>query len=372
MRLTLVISQLGAGGAERVMSTLASYWADHGQDVTLITFWSTSSDLYSLSPGVKRVALGLAHPSTNLRQSPRLTWRRLWALRRQIRWRRPDVVISFMDTTNMVTLLASRGLGVPVIVSERIHPAYHDIGALRSWLRRRVYPWADAIVIPSENIRPWMASIVPRGMVRVIPNPVRPATGRVAGRLADRSGEHVVVGMGRLDPQKQFDYLLRAFARCGGHHADWSLVVMGEGPERKNLEALAAQLGIAGRVRWTSVVAEPEEVLRRADFFVLSSRYEGFPNALLEAMACGLPVVSFDCPSGPREIIRHEIDGLLVPSQDLDALTAAVDRLMSNGTERQRLGARAREVTERFGLERVMAMWEDLLRALGRDMGARN
>jgi GalNAc-alpha-(1->4)-GalNAc-alpha-(1->3)-diNAcBac-PP-undecaprenol alpha-1,4-N-acetyl-D-galactosaminyltransferase len=146
---------------------------------------------------------------------------------------------------------------------------------------------------------------------------------------------------------------------------------MGEGPERKTLEALATELGIARKVHWMGVVAEPEKVLNQAGIFVLSSRYEGFPNVILEAMSCGLPVVSFDCPTGPREIIREGIDGILVQAQDLDGLTAAMDRLMSDETERLRLGARATEVTDRFSLARIMAMWEDLLRRLVPDEAVR-
>jgi GalNAc-alpha-(1->4)-GalNAc-alpha-(1->3)-diNAcBac-PP-undecaprenol alpha-1,4-N-acetyl-D-galactosaminyltransferase len=373
MRLTLVISQLTPGGAERVMSTLASYWADRGLEVTLITLWAASSDFYRVTPRVRRVALGLSHPSRTLRQSLFMTWRRLQALRSHIRSSRPDVVVSFMDTTNMLTLLATKNLGVPVVVSERIHPAFHDIGRLRTWVRRRLYPAADALVLPSEGIRGWAEAIVSPHAVRVIPNPVR-SIERVAGtRSRNSSGEHrVVVGMGRLEPQKQFDHLLRAFAQCSARHPKWMLAIIGDGAERGRLEELAMQLAIREKVRWLSQVMEPESVLRNADLFVLSSRYEGFPNALIEAMACGCAVISFDCSSGPSEIIRHGVDGILVPAQDLEALVVAMDRLMSDEHERKRLGARAVEVRDRFSMSRIAAMWDDLFRELGHDPGAPN
>jgi glycosyltransferase involved in cell wall biosynthesis len=170
-----------------------------------------------------------------------------------------------------------------------------------------------------------------------------------------------MVTLGRLSAEKQFDYLLRAFERCGSRHPEWSLQIIGEGPERQSLEALAADLGIGRRVRFPGIVQDPEAILCNADLFVLTSRYEGFPNALVEAMACGLAVLSFDCPSGPNEIIRHGVDGVLVPAQDLDALAGSMDRLMGDDAERTRLGARALEVADRFDVERIMSMWEDVI-----------
>jgi glycosyltransferase involved in cell wall biosynthesis len=167
--------------------------------------------------------------------------------------------------------------------------------------------------------------------------------------------------MGRLSREKGFDVLMRAFARCAATRPDWSLLIAGEGEERAHLVDLRGRLGLAARVRLPGRVADPGGLLRRADLFVLPSRHEGFPNALLEAMACGLPVVAFDCPSGPAEIVRPGQDGLLVPACDEEALAAAMRRLMDDEAERRRLGARAVEVLERFGLDRVMAAWETVV-----------
>jgi glycosyltransferase involved in cell wall biosynthesis len=167
--------------------------------------------------------------------------------------------------------------------------------------------------------------------------------------------------MGRLNPQKGFDLLLQAFARCAEKHADWSLMILGEGDERPRLEAMASDLGIKDRVTMPGLVKDPLRILRGTDLFVLSSRYEGFPMALVEAMACKLPVISTDCPSGPRDIVRDGVNAILVPPNDVNALAGAMDRLMANQAERQRLGANAVQVIERFSVEKVMNIWDNLL-----------
>jgi glycosyltransferase involved in cell wall biosynthesis len=160
--------------------------------------------------------------------------------------------------------------------------------------------------------------------------------------------------MGRMDNSKGFDLLLHAFAECARKHPDWTLRIIGEGPDRAQLRMLVHRLDLESLVRLDTIVADPASAFMSADLFVLSSRFEGFPNVLLEAMACGLPVISFDCPSGPGEIIRDGVDGILVPPND---------RLMGAENERKRLAACAIQVTERFSLSKVVGMWREVLDA---------
>jgi len=346
------------------MSIMANYWVARGEEVTLITFAAESTDFYYLRPEVKRVVLGLTAASAHLGEALKNNLRRLRRLRQEIRASRPDVVISFIHWTNMLTLLAASGQGAPTIVSERIDARKHRIGPGWSTLRRLLYPKAHAVVVQSEAMRRWTETIVTKDKIYIIPNPVA-SPADFSGAVPRPSGPRVVA-MGRLIYQKGFDLLLRAFEKCVAEHPDWSLVVLGEGEERERLTELATRLKIADRIQMPGVVREPAKVLHTADIFVLPSRYEGFPNALLEAMACGVPVVSFDCPSGPIEIIRNGVDGVLVPPEDVDALSTAMKGLMSDESERRRLASRAPEVLQRFGVEKVMEAWERVIQGVVR------
>ncbi|MCH2244480.1 MAG: glycosyltransferase, partial [Crocosphaera sp.] len=137
----------------------------------------------------------------------------------------------------------------------------------------------------------------------------------------------------------------------------WSLIILGEGSFRSELECLSQSLDIVNSVHFLGRVKNPYEYLQQADIFVMSSRFEGFPNALCEAMACGLPVISTDCPSGPPEIIRDGIDGILVKNEDIEALAKAMTTLISDEEKRQKLGNAAKEITQRFDLDKIMGMW---------------
>ncbi len=369
MRITLVISSLNGGGAERVMSILANYWAQSGQDVVLITH-SAGQDAYAVSDHVRRVRLVLEWNSLHLGDALRNNANRIRTLRRIIRESRPDIVISFVDTTNILTLSSCLGCRFPVIVSERTDPRQHRIGRIWTMLRRLLYPYAAAVVVQTPSVRQWALTFLPSKAVHTIPNPILPSSVKRNFERVGEGGKRTVVAMGRLTIEKGHDLLIRAAALVLEKHPAWTLMILGDGLERQNLEKLAADLGVSHQICFQGHIKEPNALLYQADLFVLPSRFEGFPNALLEAMVCGLPVISADCPSGPREIIRDGVDGVLVPPEDVDALAAAMDRLMSDKDERNRLAHRAPEVLNRFGIEQVMGMWEDLLQQVSGPIAA--
>jgi GalNAc-alpha-(1->4)-GalNAc-alpha-(1->3)-diNAcBac-PP-undecaprenol alpha-1,4-N-acetyl-D-galactosaminyltransferase len=367
MRLTLVISSLLSGGAERVLSAMANYWAKSGKEITLSTLDSKGSDFYDLHPGVKRIGLGLMYESADFFSAIKNNWRRIKVLRHQIILSRPHAVISFVDRLNVLVLLATMGLGLEVIVSERIDPRYHDCGHFWSLMRRVTYSWSSMVVGQTDQVHPWLEEIVGKGSTAAIPNPIPYLENNVLDNasISDVIGASepapTVIAMGRFSLQKGFDMLIKAFAEAIKCNPMWRLVILGNGVERKRLIQLTNSLHIAEKVFLPGIIKNPVPLISQADIFVMSSRYEGFPNALMEAMACGRPVISFDCPSGPHEIIRDGVDGVLVPPEDIDALASAIGRLMSDEKERRRLASRAVEVSKRFGLEKVMGMWEAVL-----------
>lgn len=360
MRLTLVIHALTAGGAERVMSIMANYWAAKNWDIILVTMDDGSiAPFYNLDPRIKHIPLGLAAQSANFVLATWHNLRRVFILKNTIYQLQPDAVISFLDTTNVLTLLATQSLKIPVLVDEQNHPAMYSIG--RSWekLRQLTYPQASRVVaVTARALSYFPTTIQSRGCV--IPNPALPVKVD-EDSLNINLKKPFLIAVGRLEEQKGFDILLRAFAQVANLYPQWNLIILGEGSLRPQLESLVRELNVVDRVDLPGVVKDPFSFMQQAEFFVMSSRYEGFPNALCEAMACGLPVISTDCPSGPREIIRDNIDGILVPIENVSALAAAIQRLIANETERERLASRATEVTERFSLEKVMNMWETLL-----------
>lgn len=365
-RLTIVVPSLSLGGAEGVAAMMANHWAKQEQAVTLITLDSAETDTFALEEGVQRIALDLMQDSGNLFQAISNNRLRINYLQAAIARSQPDVVISLTDRMNVLTLLATGKMRCPVFISERSDPRHHPIGRLWSFLRKRTYPRARTLVVQTQGVadfcRQWLKSTHIEVIPNAVPVPRSPEVPAVSAEtLAVRTPSNVILGLGRLSHEKGFDRLLGAFASVAAEFPDWRLRILGEGPLRELLQEQINKRGLQEQVELPGWTAEPELQLDQGAIFVLPSRYEGFPNALLQAMSRGLACISYDCESGPAEMIRSETNGLLVPADSVSELAQALKRLMGDEALRHRLAVAALQVTERFSVEKYFLHWEQLI-----------
>ncbi|SAK59480.1 group 1 family glycosyl transferase [Caballeronia fortuita] len=365
MKIMLVVSSMGSGGAERVAASLVNAWAQRGDTVTLvITYSGRGACFYPLAPNVRCIFLAdRVKAGARMLQYPA----RFRALRSLIRESAPDVVVSFLSNVNITTILATRGLGIPVIAAEHIDPSADGRSQLMSQMCRFVYPSADLLTLLTDNMEASFRKMVPRvKRIEVVPNPLPDELLLLQPESVEKSERKRLVAVGRLNTQKQFDLLIDVYATLAPEFPDWDLWIWGEGPERAVLEAQIAQLKMKERVLMPGKTTTPWEEMARSDAFVLSSRYEGLPMAMLEGMALGLATVAFDCKSGPRELTRDGQDGLLVPPGDKAALIDALRRVMSDEALRAELGRKAAaSVRQRYSSPAILRQWDAIFAQLG-------
>jgi len=365
MHIMIVIHSLAGGGAERVAVDLAAYWLKLGYKVSVVTQDSADSDAYQLADGVARFALGTAGDSGGGWRGAVANGLRVAKLRRLFKREKPDCVLGMMTTSSILSVVAAQKLPIRVMASEHTHPPIQKLPEVWRKLRRWAYPRAHAVVALTTGTAAWINEHVPGSTVKVIPNSVRWPLQHTEPQVAppDRQGRFRLLAVGRLHPVKGFDVLIHAFSLLAKYFPAWDLVIAGEGGERDALQAQIDALSLGDRITLVGRVGNIRDWYEQSDLYVLSSRTEGLSNTLLEAMASGLPAVAFDCETGPREIIRPDLDGVLVaPVEDPEALAAYLSDLMAHPLKRQALSKRAIDVRDRFSATRIMAQWEQLLK----------
>jgi glycosyltransferase involved in cell wall biosynthesis len=365
MRLLIYIHSLENGGAERVVANLANHWASAGWELTVVTVASQATDFYGLHPAIRRISLDLAGNRRNLASGFVRTARRVRSLRRVLQSVRPDVAISAMHTANVILSLAARGLPeLCAIGSEHNFPPKAPMGIIWETMRRHAYAGLAAVVALTHECASWLSCNSYARCVKVIPNPVSWPLSEQEPRIATEAfcaaDRRILLGVGRLSMEKNFSTLINTFARLAPRQPEWDLVIVGDGPLREDLQSQVRTLGLERRVSLPGRVGNMGDWYARADLYAMSSDFEGFPNTLVEAMAYGLPAVSFDCDTGPRDIIRHQVDGFLVAPGDEQGMESALGRLMEDDALRTAFSLRARQARERFSMTKIAGMWEDL------------
>lgn len=370
MKIAIWLYRLGGGGAERVIVDLAASFERAGHDVSLLVHTNDNPYAVALGGGVRLVSLENA---LSRRLRPRTLFC-LWGLIAFLKKEKPDIVFTTGAAHSVILLLARALLRIDtrVVIRETNTigaQAGKNAGIIENvmfFLARRLYPLADRIVAPSSGILKDMEERIPevRGKACVIYNPIDATEIRKQAEqpMEDEnlSGVPFILGVGRLVPQKGFYTLIRACAplcRERGIH----LALLGEGPERENLAALAGDLGMAQYLHMPGFVVNPFAFMARARLFVLSSRFEGLPNALLQAIAAGCPVVATDCPSGPDEILDGGKLAPLVPVDDVEALRRAIANALEQG--RPADYALWDRIGHAYDRERITARYLDVFRS---------
>ncbi len=352
VRILFVLPSLGAGGSERVVTTLANHFAAQGPEVGIANFDAPDfAPFYPLAKEVDLYRLNLPAASGGLPAQIMQTGRRIKALEKVYREFKPDIVISFLTKANVMAILAARQSGVPVIISERNNPTLQRFNAFWRFARSYTYPKAFSFVTMTQGAATYYPERQ-RPRTAIIPNPVQ-----LPENWQDRRNGNTITAVGRLTGQKQFHLLIEAFASIAALFPDWSLTIWGEGEDRSELEDLRTRLGLEERVYLPGLTDQPGQWVETADVFVLSSAYEGWPNVIVEAMAAGLPVISFDCEHGVTDMIDDGVSGRLVPQGNVAELANTMAEVLSDPELQQTLASNALKASARYKTDAIADQW---------------
>jgi glycosyltransferase involved in cell wall biosynthesis len=374
----LLLNAYGMGGTIRATLSLAAALAD-GHDVEVLSIVRRRDEpFFAFPPGVTVSTIDDQRPGHRghgplarvLRRLPSVLvhpedyaypWCNAWtdlALLRRLRAMRGGIVIGTRPAFNIL-IGALAGPGTVTLGQEHLHSGAHR-PRLTTDIRRHYHDLDVLAVLTEADLRDYERVL--RGartrLVRM-PNAVPP----LAGEISPLEGK-VVMAAGRLNAQKGFDLLIRAFAQVAVDHPDWQLRIYGDGPRHELLRRLIADHGLHGNAFLMGAAPNMGEEMAKASVFALSSRLEGFGIVVVEAMSKGLPVVSFDCPRGPAEIITDGRDGILVAPQDVDAFAAALRSLIEDEALRRRMGAAGLETARLYDAAEIGRRWEALVRDL--------
>ncbi|WP_159587188.1 glycosyltransferase family 4 protein [Chelativorans xinjiangense] len=351
MKIAFVLSGLTAGGAEKIVNLLAHHRSDQGDTVCVLAI--NAADTQSYFPYAPQIGIEtLRGRRTGSLSTAGL---QLLRLRRMLRALEPDLVVTFLTKVNALVGLAALGLKTPVIMSERNNFLFQRKNPYWRLLSPIAARKAACLVMQTEQARAALPAAL-RSRAVVIPNPVT-----LPHAIASVSNDKIrIVAVGRLDKQKGFDLLLQAFRLVVDDLATATLTIFGEGPERGALKRQAHELGLFERVSMPGVTSSPAGWISKGDVFVLSSRFEGFPNVLLEALAGGMPTIAFACPWGPSDILKNEV-GLLVPPGDVVQLGDAIRRLVVDTALRRKLAAAGPAIATRYSKSAVLAQWDAVI-----------
>ncbi len=364
MRIAFIISSLGSGGAEKVAVNLCNTWHALGHEISIVSFEAVGADpFYPVCEEIQILRLNLLSDSSSPRQGLLSNVLRIYKLRLTLKRINPDIAVSFMTETGILSALALLGSNLPLVISERIDPRSHPIATIWQRLRKWTYPLASAVVVQTRPIRDHISSKI-KINARIIPNPVKLSDYSITTRTDGPTIRPLqLTAIGRLDRQKGFDILLQAIAAL--NTVDVQLNLYGNGPERGALDAYIAEHDLQTRVHLPGRSRKIPEILANTDIFVHPARYEGYPNVVIEALAAGCCVLACDdTGGGTRELLGGNRHGMLVPVEDVPALTTALERLLDDSALRARYRGSAPKAVAHLDLPVIAEQWLDLFEEL--------
>jgi len=354
-KIAFYIGSLTKGGAERVITNLAEYFYSKGYQVWMITKFRAETE-YSLSEGIVRIIADLTKEEEKGRI--RNFFNRTLKLRKIIKEIHPDVVVSFIGKSNLRTIAATRGTGIPAVVSVRSNPA-REIGS--GWKRLftfLLFGMAEGVVLQTTEAKEFFPKWIQKKAI-VLQNSLNPEFIRPVYTGEKRKE---IVSVGRIDHNKNQKMLIEAFVPLAEEFPEWNVVLYGDGDAKKGLEERVKTLGLAERILFQGVQSNIPEKIEGASIFALTSKQEGMPNALIEAMVLGLAAVSTDCPcGGPRDLIDSGVNGILIPVDDTTALSRALRQLMEDKEKRKEMSGNAMELKDKVMPEVINMQWENYL-----------
>jgi GalNAc-alpha-(1->4)-GalNAc-alpha-(1->3)-diNAcBac-PP-undecaprenol alpha-1,4-N-acetyl-D-galactosaminyltransferase len=362
----ILVSAMNLGGAQRVVSILCDQWSQKGYAVTLIsTFTGKKTDHYKVHDNVilKSLTNNPFFPQNKILN----LMGKLVQLRRIIKKENPSMVISFLTRVNVAAALSMLGLKSSLIICERTWTPFATLSNNFFWIYRILFKKIKRIIVQTDQSQQWLNLHFPSISVTVIPNPVSyPLTlqkGRIIQPLKVTSEDtKIILACGRLHKFKQFDLLIKAYAKIKDKYPHWNLVILGEGKERESLNKQLENLDASNRIFLPGSAGNMSEWYERADLFVLGSSVEGFPNVLLEAMSYGLPSISFDCDTGPRDMIQDGFNGVLINPEDQEkGLIRALEKMIIDIPFRKSIAENSVSIREKYSVETIMNKWNNVL-----------
>lgn len=353
MKITIFISALSGGGAERVTCNLANYLSEFGHEVEILTVGEASAaellrSNVKYTPLLRNVEKGNSLISNA---------KRIFRLYRYMKKQSVDAYVVMLPVTIQLMLRFSGLTKAPIFVSERADPTAYSSRTQRSL--QKLAPRAAGWIFQTEDAHRWYEPHLKGRAHRVIPNAINPAF------LRPKYGgerEKVIIGAGRLNGQKNFPLLISSFSKIAEKFPEYKLVIYGKGELLESLKSLAEEKGVGDRVEFPGFVTNMPEILEKASMFVLSSDYEGMPNALMEAMALGVPCVSTDCGGGgARFLIEDGENGLLVPQKDEAKMAAAMEQILCDKSFSAKISANARKLQVKLAPDKIYGEWEEFI-----------